>query len=261
MSDGTRRRGGGGRRGGRDGGGDDGSPPEVAGRVPPHDLDAEKSVLSALLLDARAFHEVFEEVSADDFYHPSHQALYRAMVALHDDRRPVDLITLSEYLNAQKTLDAIGGPVVDSYVNRPNPQTTEDAKFSLQHLLGAVLVDGDIHYDQVDEGALEDPVYKTIRDKVTVEIDDREALPLEGTAHITVETTDGETYENERAHLRGVNEKEPLSDDEYRRLYRKYAGDLLDDDVLERTADEFLALEEQADMQPLMDRLTFRHSV
>jgi replicative DNA helicase len=83
----------------------------VAGRVPPHDLDAERSVLSALLLDSRAFLDVALEVSAQDFYHPAHQTLFRAMTALHEDRRPVDLVTLSDHLQTRKLLDGIGGPV------------------------------------------------------------------------------------------------------------------------------------------------------
>jgi replicative DNA helicase len=74
-------------------------------------VDAEKAVLSGLLLDARAFHEVTGELSADDFYHPAHRTIFQAMLVLHDERKPVDLITLSEYLTLQKTLDAIGGPV------------------------------------------------------------------------------------------------------------------------------------------------------
>jgi replicative DNA helicase len=83
----------------------------VAGRVPPHDLDAERSVLSSLLLDPRAFHDVSLELRADDFYHPAHQTLYRAMRGIHDEGRPVDLITLSEQLNASKQLDQVGGTV------------------------------------------------------------------------------------------------------------------------------------------------------
>lgn len=82
-----------------------------AGRVPPHDLDAERAVLSALLLDARAFVDVAEEVRGEDFYHPAHQTLFRAMMAIHEEQRPVDLVTVSEYLSTRKTLDAIGGPV------------------------------------------------------------------------------------------------------------------------------------------------------
>jgi len=83
-----------------------------AGRVPPHDLDAERSVLSALLLDARAFLDVVGEVSAEDFYHPAHQTLFRSMIALNDDRQPVDLVTLSDHLSTRKLLDQVGGPVL-----------------------------------------------------------------------------------------------------------------------------------------------------
>jgi replicative DNA helicase len=83
----------------------------AVGRVPPHDLEVEKAVLSALLLDNQAIHSVLTEVKPDDFYHPSHQQLYQAMLALQDENEPVDLHTLSDYLNRQKRLDAIGGPV------------------------------------------------------------------------------------------------------------------------------------------------------
>jgi len=92
--------------------GEGGAAPEAAtGRVPPHDLEVEKAVLSALLLDNQAIHSVLTEVKPDDFYHPSHQQLYQAMLALQDENEPVDLHTLSDYLNRQKRLDAIGGVV------------------------------------------------------------------------------------------------------------------------------------------------------
>ena len=83
----------------------------ATGRVPPHDLEVEKAVLSALLLDNQAIHSVLTEVKPDDFYHPSHQQLYQAMLALQDENEPVDLHTLSDYLTRQKRLDAIGGVV------------------------------------------------------------------------------------------------------------------------------------------------------
>jgi len=107
---------GGGRGGGRRGNGDpthglDGPDDAVAGRVPPHDLEAEKAVLSALLIDNAAVHAVLNEVAPDDFYHPSHQQIYRAMLALQDENEPVDLHTLSDYLNTQKRLDRVGGLV------------------------------------------------------------------------------------------------------------------------------------------------------
>jgi replicative DNA helicase len=81
------------------------------GRVPPHDLGAEKAVLSALLLDNRAMHEVATELRGEDFYHPAHQSLYGAMVALNDQQQPIDLITLADHLASQKLLEAVGGEV------------------------------------------------------------------------------------------------------------------------------------------------------
>jgi len=79
------------------------------GRVPPHDLEAEKAVLSAILLDDSSLHTIYTEVKPEDFYHPSHQILYRAMIALKDANSPVDLHTLSDHLLSQKQLDAVGG--------------------------------------------------------------------------------------------------------------------------------------------------------
>jgi len=80
-------------------------------RVPPHDLEAEKAVLSALLLDNAAIHAVYTELKPDDFYHPVHRQIFSSMLALMQDSQPVDLHTLADRLNGQKQLDAVGGLV------------------------------------------------------------------------------------------------------------------------------------------------------
>jgi replicative DNA helicase len=80
-------------------------------RVPPHDLEAEKAVLSALLLDNAAIHAVYTELKPDDFYHPVHRQLYASMLTLTQESQPVDLHTLADRLDAQKQLDAVGGLV------------------------------------------------------------------------------------------------------------------------------------------------------
>ena len=84
---------------------------EGAGRVPPHDLEAEKAVLSALLLDNDAIHHVTSELKTGDFYHPAHAQIYQSMLALLDENEPVDMHTLSDHLNQQKRLDAVGGVI------------------------------------------------------------------------------------------------------------------------------------------------------
>ncbi|MFT5697018.1 MAG: replicative DNA helicase [Myxococcota bacterium] len=80
-------------------------------RVPPSDLNAEKAVLSAILLDNNAIHGIVTEVSVESFYHPAHQALFSAMVMLKDQNQPVDLVTLADYLKSNDLLESIGGLV------------------------------------------------------------------------------------------------------------------------------------------------------
>jgi replicative DNA helicase len=83
----------------------------LEGRVPPSDVAAEKAVLSSVMIDNDAIHNVYTEVKPDDFYHPAHRVLYQAMVSLKDANQPVDLTTLADHLTSQKLLDAVGGPV------------------------------------------------------------------------------------------------------------------------------------------------------
>ena len=84
---------------------------ETAGRIPPHDIEAEKAVLSAILLDNDSIHTIVTEIQDQDFYHPSHQMLYRSMVRLKDENQPVDLTTLAAYLKGEGILESVGGAV------------------------------------------------------------------------------------------------------------------------------------------------------
>jgi replicative DNA helicase len=73
------------------------------GRVPPHNLEAEASVLGGILLRNDALDAVLERgVEAEDFYHPAHRAIFEAMVTLHTGQRPIDIITLADQLKGQE---------------------------------------------------------------------------------------------------------------------------------------------------------------
>ncbi|MFP6641778.1 MAG: replicative DNA helicase [Myxococcota bacterium] len=86
-------------------------PSPQPGRVPPSDLSAEKAVLSAILLDNNTIHGMVAYLRDEDFYHPSHQLLYNAMVQIKDANDPVDLTTLAAHLQAHDLLEAVGGAV------------------------------------------------------------------------------------------------------------------------------------------------------
>jgi replicative DNA helicase len=77
--------------------------------LPPQNLDAEESVLGAMLLSPGAIGAVSEIVDAGDFYRESHATIYRAALALYGKGEPVDAITLVDELEERGQLDAAGG--------------------------------------------------------------------------------------------------------------------------------------------------------
>ena len=75
----------------------------------PANLDAERSILGAILLDNFAFNQAAETLQPDDFLLDSHRRIYQRMLALGEIGRPMDLVTLSEELSRNKELEAVGG--------------------------------------------------------------------------------------------------------------------------------------------------------
>jgi len=84
---------------------------ELPSRIPPHNLDAERAVLGAILLEGReALPRVVETLRDSDFYTEAHRAIYRSMLTLFDHGEPVDLLTLQEDLRRTDQLSLVGGP-------------------------------------------------------------------------------------------------------------------------------------------------------
>jgi replicative DNA helicase len=84
--------------------------PELA-TVPPQNLEAEESVLGAMMLSPGAIGAVSEIVDASDFYRESHAKIYRAALALYAKGEPVDAITLTDELEERSELEDVGGRV------------------------------------------------------------------------------------------------------------------------------------------------------
>ena len=88
---------------------DDRSPSSPAPRVPPHDLQAEESVLGAMLLSRDAISVASEMLSSDDFYKPAHAHIFDAICSLTASGEPSDPVTVADELRRAGVLDAIGG--------------------------------------------------------------------------------------------------------------------------------------------------------
>lgn len=79
------------------------------GRIPPHSIEAEQSVLGSMILDKTAINTAVEIIRPDDFYKQSNGEVYSAIIDLFNKNEPVDIITLQEELKRRGSLDAIGG--------------------------------------------------------------------------------------------------------------------------------------------------------
>ncbi|HEX5701564.1 MAG TPA: replicative DNA helicase, partial [Rubrobacter sp.] len=80
-----------------------------AARVPPHDLDAERAVIGAMLVSETAVAVVAERLAAEDFYSEVHRIIYGAMMRLYSRGEPIDQLTLTNELRSVNEFDRIGG--------------------------------------------------------------------------------------------------------------------------------------------------------
>ena len=78
-------------------------------RVPPHNHEAEQSVLGAIFLDPTALITASEILIAEDFYRISHQKIFQTMLFLSDHGKPIDVVTVTEELSNKKELEDVGG--------------------------------------------------------------------------------------------------------------------------------------------------------
>ena len=99
-------------------------------RIPPHNDDAEKSVLGSILLDKEALYEVLEILKPEDFYSEMHKEIYSAIIELYRKSQPVDILTVSEELKKRKSLDMVGGRAYIALLSTVVPSTSNAGEYA-----------------------------------------------------------------------------------------------------------------------------------
>jgi replicative DNA helicase len=82
---------------------------DLPGKIPPHSLEAERSVLGALMLDREAILQVADLLVPEDFYEPANVEIFRAILNLFNKRAAIDLLTTANVLKENNQLDTVGG--------------------------------------------------------------------------------------------------------------------------------------------------------
>jgi replicative DNA helicase len=174
------------------------STPASTAPVPPQNLEAEESVLGAMMLSPGAIGAVSEILAAGDFYRESHSKIYRAAVALEQRSEPVDAITLADELHERGDLDDIGGRVRIHELAALVPASANVSHYAkivheMATLRGLVRVGGEISRlgwerpgetpDLVDQA--EQLVFDLSQQRVTSDFSDIESLLKESFERIT----------------------------------------------------------------------------
>lgn len=103
---------------------------EASLRVPPHNEDAERSVLGAILLDNPVLDELSGQLQPENFYRETHRHIFRAMLTLHQRSEPIDVLTLADYLGAEDNLEAAGGPAYLTRLSGEVPSAANVAHYA-----------------------------------------------------------------------------------------------------------------------------------
>ena len=81
----------------------------MSSKLQPQSIEAEKSVLGAMLSSKEAVPKAFQWLKAGDFYQDAHEEIYRAMERLFNDNEPIDTVTVVNRLTKDKHLEGVGG--------------------------------------------------------------------------------------------------------------------------------------------------------
>ncbi len=92
-------------------------------RTLPHNLEAEKCVLGAILIDNQAFNQAAEVIDSQDFFRDAHRRVFDKMVRLSERSEPIDLVTLKDELARAGELDEVGGPAYISALTDGVPRS------------------------------------------------------------------------------------------------------------------------------------------
>lgn len=98
--------------------------------IPPHNKEAEQSVLGSILIEKEAMIKIVDLLEPDDFYYDTHKLIYEAMNDLYSRHDPIDLLTLANLLEERKLLDKVGGPACLAELTSSVPTATHVFKYA-----------------------------------------------------------------------------------------------------------------------------------
>ncbi len=181
-----------------------------AERVPPQNLEAEQSLLGCLLIDKDAILKVADALKIEDFYRHAHADIFEAMLDLHANREPIDLLSLANRLNDKGRLESVGGraylieltTAVPTAAHVQHYANIVQKKATLRRLLAAASAIHDLGFEEADDidevlDEAEQRLFKVSQNYLTTSF-----VPIKDALDAAFERID--ELHRERGKLRGI---------------------------------------------------------
>jgi len=133
--------------------------PASAVRVPPHNYEAEESVLGGILIDANALIKVADLLEPDDFYRDRHGLVYAAMIDLYQKSEPIDVLSAVNRLREKQQLETVGGEAAVAHLATVVPTAGNVVHYArivkktatLRRLISAAATVAELGFDEAEE--------------------------------------------------------------------------------------------------------------
>lgn len=180
------------------------------GRIPPHNLEAEQSLLGSLLIDPEAATKVVDRLNADDFYRPVNGSVFQAILDLYSKHEPIDILSVGNRLEELEKIKDIGGRAYLAELSNSVPTSSHVAHYAtiikkksvLRRLISAAHEISDLGYKEEDEleAILDDAEQRLFR--VSQKLLTQSFVPLTDILAQAFERID--ELHRERGKLRGI---------------------------------------------------------
>ncbi len=189
-------------------------------KVPPQDLEAEKSVLGSIMIDKHAVTKVADLVTPADFYSPAHQKIYSAILSLFSRNEPIDVLSVSNILKVQQEIEQIGGSSYLADLLNIVPSSSHVAHYGKivrekRVLRDLISVSADIQEAVFSKGSNAEQLIDQIEQRIfsiAVKSQDRNFIHIKDELHDAYERIE-KIHQGDQSGLRGVTTGFPSLDD------------------------------------------------
>ena len=180
-------------------------------KLPPQDLDAEKSVLGALMIDKHAISRVADVLSPQDFYAPAHQKIFSAILELFSKNNPIDILSVTDVLKSRHDIDRVGGSAYLGDLINTVPSASHIAHYAKmvrekRVLRDLITVAADIEESVFTKGTSTEHLIDQIEQRVfsaSMKSQDRNFVHIKDELHEAYERIE-KIHQGEAGGLRGV---------------------------------------------------------